>query len=167
MMSVDPVDDCTFWYTTEYLNANGSFNWSTRIGSFKFPGCGGAPAPNDFSISSNPGSLSLQQGTSGTSTISTAVTSGTAESVGLRVSGTPTGATATLNPTSVTAGGSSTLTVDAGTAAVGTYTLTITGTAASATHTTTVSLTVTTVPPPPSNDFSISANPASLSLQQA
>jgi hypothetical protein len=38
-MSVDPVDDCTFWYTTEYLKATGSFNWSTRIISFKFPGC--------------------------------------------------------------------------------------------------------------------------------
>jgi hypothetical protein len=38
-MSVDPVDDCTFWYTTEYLKASGSFNWSTRIVSFKFPGC--------------------------------------------------------------------------------------------------------------------------------
>ena len=38
-MTVDPVDDCTFWYTTEYLKGNGSFNWSTRIASFKFPGC--------------------------------------------------------------------------------------------------------------------------------
>lgn len=38
-MTVDPSDDCTFWYTNEYLKANGSFNWSTRIGSFKFPGC--------------------------------------------------------------------------------------------------------------------------------
>jgi hypothetical protein len=38
-MTVDPVDDCTFWYTNEYLKANGSFNWSTRIASFKFPGC--------------------------------------------------------------------------------------------------------------------------------
>jgi hypothetical protein len=38
-MTVDPVDDCTFWYTTEYLKTNGSFNWSTRIASFKFPGC--------------------------------------------------------------------------------------------------------------------------------
>ena len=38
-MSVDPVDDCTFWYTTEYLKTSGSFNWSTRIVSFKFPGC--------------------------------------------------------------------------------------------------------------------------------
>jgi len=38
-MTVDPVDDCTFWYTTEYLKANGTFNWSTWITSFKFPGC--------------------------------------------------------------------------------------------------------------------------------
>jgi len=38
-MTVDPVDDCTFWYTTEYLTANGAFNWSTRVGSFKFSGC--------------------------------------------------------------------------------------------------------------------------------
>ncbi len=38
-MSVDPVDDCTFWYTTEYLQVTGSFNWSTQIASFKFPGC--------------------------------------------------------------------------------------------------------------------------------
>jgi len=39
MMSIDPVDDCTFWYTNEYLKTNGAFNWSTRIASFKFPGC--------------------------------------------------------------------------------------------------------------------------------
>jgi hypothetical protein len=38
-MTVDPTDDCTFWYTTEYLKATGAFNWSTRIGSFKFAGC--------------------------------------------------------------------------------------------------------------------------------
>ncbi len=38
-MTVDPVDDCTFWYTSEYLQNTGSFNWNTRIASFKFPGC--------------------------------------------------------------------------------------------------------------------------------
>ncbi|HET9189132.1 MAG TPA: hypothetical protein VFN69_00995 [Rudaea sp.] len=41
-MSVDPSDDCTFWYTNLYYDsqANGnSSNWRTRIGSFKFPGC--------------------------------------------------------------------------------------------------------------------------------
>src|SRR5207244_12265364 len=44
-MTIDPVDDCTFWYTQEYYPTTTSFNWRTRIGSFKFPGCGGAPPP--------------------------------------------------------------------------------------------------------------------------
>jgi len=38
-MTVDPVDDCTFWYTNEYLKNTGAFNWSTRIGTFKFSTC--------------------------------------------------------------------------------------------------------------------------------
>ncbi len=42
MLSVDPVDDCTFWYTTEYLQTTSERSWRTRIGSFKFPGCGNA-----------------------------------------------------------------------------------------------------------------------------
>jgi hypothetical protein len=42
-MSIDPVDDCTFWYTNQYIPADGTFNWATRIGSFKFPGCVAAP----------------------------------------------------------------------------------------------------------------------------
>ncbi|MFL5922111.1 MAG: InlB B-repeat-containing protein [Gaiellaceae bacterium] len=36
-MTVDPVDDCTFWYTQEYYAATGSFDWRTMIGNFKFP----------------------------------------------------------------------------------------------------------------------------------
>lgn len=39
-MSIDPVDDCTFWYTNEYIPTNGSFNWSTRIASFRITGSG-------------------------------------------------------------------------------------------------------------------------------
>ena len=38
-MQLDPVDDCTFWYTTQYIGANGTFNWRTRIASFRFPSC--------------------------------------------------------------------------------------------------------------------------------
>jgi hypothetical protein len=38
-LTIDPIDDCTFWYTNEYLQTTGQFNWSTRIASFKFPGC--------------------------------------------------------------------------------------------------------------------------------
>ncbi|HEX6776953.1 MAG TPA: hypothetical protein VF099_02075, partial [Ktedonobacterales bacterium] len=162
-MQVDPSDGCTFWYTNQYIPANGSFNWKTRIASFKFPSCGGSTT-NDFSISSNPSSLSITQGSSGTSTISTAVTSGSAGTVSLTASVSPSGPTVSLNPTSVTAGGSSTLTVNVGsTVATGSYTVTVTGTEGSATHSTTVSVTVTA---PATNDFSISANPTSLSIAQ-
>jgi hypothetical protein len=38
-MSVDPTDDCTFWYTNEYYSATSDHNWQTRIGTFKFPQC--------------------------------------------------------------------------------------------------------------------------------
>ena len=39
-MQIDPVDYCTFWFTSEYYPAgNTSFNWRTRIGAFKFPTC--------------------------------------------------------------------------------------------------------------------------------
>lgn len=38
-MTIDPVDDCTFFFTSEYLKANGTFNWSTQIASFKIAGC--------------------------------------------------------------------------------------------------------------------------------
>ena len=39
-MTVDPVDDCTFWYTQEYYSTNSSFNWRTRVVNFKFSTCG-------------------------------------------------------------------------------------------------------------------------------
>jgi hypothetical protein len=160
-MSIDPSDDCTFWYTNEYIPSNGAFNWKTRIGSFKFSTCG-APA-GDFSISASPTNINIQQGSSGTSTISTAVTSGSAGTVNLSASVSPAGPTASLNPTSVTAGGSSTLTVNVGSSvAPGNYTVTVTGTEGSNTHTTTVTVTVTAAPA----DFTISANPSSLTVLQ-
>jgi hypothetical protein len=40
MMAVDPVDDCTFWYTQEYYAVSGDRPWQTRIASFKLRECG-------------------------------------------------------------------------------------------------------------------------------
>ncbi len=137
------------------MAATGSFNWHTRIGNFKFANCG--VQVNDFSITPNPTTQTVVAGSSPTYMINTMVLSGTAETINpLMVSGLPAGVTATFNPTSVTAGGSSTLTVTvpAGTAA-STSTLTITAMAPSKTHTTTVSLTVV------NNDFSITVTPTS------
>ncbi len=142
-MTVDPVDDCTFWYVNEYLPANGTFNWATRIGSFKFPNCGATQA-NDFSMAASPASVSAVQGQSATSTISTTLVSGSAQSISLSASGLPSAASASFNPASVSSGGSSTLTITtAATTPAGTYNVTVTGTGTSATHTTAVSLTVT------------------------
>ncbi len=39
-MSVDPADDCTFWFTGMYQPTSADLDWRTRIGSFKFPSCG-------------------------------------------------------------------------------------------------------------------------------
>jgi hypothetical protein len=38
-MSVDPSDDCTFWYTDQYMPASGDFKWATHINSFKLGSC--------------------------------------------------------------------------------------------------------------------------------
>ena len=38
-LSVDPVDDCTFWYTQEDYAATSDRGWQIRIGSFRLPGC--------------------------------------------------------------------------------------------------------------------------------
>ncbi len=159
-ITIDPVDDCTFWYTNEYMKTTGSFNWNTRIANFKFAGCGGAATP-DFSLSASPNSLSVVQGLSGSSTITVNPLNGFTGSVSLSASGLPAGVTATFNPSSTT--GNSTLTLTAsGTAAVGTVTVTITGTSGTLTHSTTISLTVTSNAPAP--DFTISVSPTSLTV---
>jgi Ca2+-binding RTX toxin-like protein len=46
-MSVDPVDDCTFWYTQEYIPAGG--NWRTRIAALRFDSCIPQISINDVS----------------------------------------------------------------------------------------------------------------------
>jgi hypothetical protein len=154
-MSVDPVDDCTFYYSNEYIPANGTFNWRTRVASFRLSPCGGA----DFSLSASPSSVSAAQGGSGTSTITVTPTGGFTGAVALSISGLPAGATASFSPASTTS--TSVLTLGAGTAAAGSYPLTVTGTSGSLTHTTTVTLTITGAP-----DFSLSASPSSVSAGQ-
>ncbi|GGR58523.1 MULTISPECIES: M28 family peptidase [Streptomyces] len=109
--------------------------WKTAVGD--------VPAPaDDFSISASPAAGTISPGSSATVTISTATTSGNAQSVRLSASGAPQGVSVSFSPSSVTSGQSSTATVQvaAGTPG-GTYTLTITGTGG-ASHTTTYTLTV-------------------------
>ena len=44
-MTVDPVDDCTFWYVNEYLPVNAGNTWRIRVGQFTFPPPQCIPAP--------------------------------------------------------------------------------------------------------------------------
>lgn len=158
-ISVDPTDDCTFWYTTEYLKTSGTFNWSTRIANFKFAGCG----QPDFALTATPASQSVVAGNGTSYTATVTPSGGYSGTVTFSVSGLPAGATGTFTPASVTASGSSTLAITTTTAvAAGTYPLTITGTDGTLTHTASVSLVVSA---PIVGDFVISATPASQTVQ--
>ena len=149
-MSIDPSDDCTFWYTNEYLPGTGSFNWTTWIGSFQLPGCasggGGGGGTDDFSIAASPSSVTIAKGQTGAVTISTTLTSGSPQTVALSQTGAPAKVTVTFTPTSVVAGGtpsaSSMKIAVSRKATSGTYTITVKGTGTSATHTTPVVLTI-------------------------
>jgi hypothetical protein len=100
---------------------------------------------NDFSVTVSPSSLSIVQGNSSSATISTATTSGAAQTVSLTVTGQPTGMTVTVSPASVTSGGSATVSIaTTATLAAGTYALTVHGTATSGAHTAALNVTVTT-----------------------
>ncbi len=145
-MQVDPVDDCTFWYTQEYIKTNGTFNWNTRIANFKFPSCGGTATP-DFTIGASPSSLTITQGGNGTSTITITSLNGFTSATTLSATGLPSGVTAAFstNPVTPPANGSanSTLTLTAsGTATTGTTNVTVTGASGSLSHSTTIALTV-------------------------
>src|SRR5205823_1589622 len=97
--------------------------------------------PPDFSLSVSPGSVTVAQGDSGTSTITETDLNGFNGSVTLSASGLPNGVTAAFSPDPTT--DTSTLTLTASSAATtGTATATVTGTSGSLTHTTAISLTV-------------------------
>ncbi|MBU6410814.1 MAG: DUF1349 domain-containing protein, partial [Verrucomicrobia bacterium] len=99
-----------------------------------------APGP-DFSLSASPSSLTVAQGTNGTSAITINPIAGFNGTVSLSASGLPSGVTVSFNPSSATNG--STLTLSAsGTAAAGTSIITITGTSGSLTNSTSISLTI-------------------------
>jgi len=121
-----------------------------------------ATATPDFSLSASPNSLTITQGSNGSSTITVTPQNSFTGSVTLAASGLPNGVTASFgtNPTTAT----STLTLTAGsTATTGMSTVTITGTSGTLSHTTTLALTVNATATP---DFSLSASPSSLTITQ-
>jgi hypothetical protein len=123
---------------------------------------GSPPPANYFTMNAAPSSVSLAQGSSSTTAISTQVTSGSSQSVSLSASGLPSGATASFNPNPINSGQGSTMTVSASASTpTGTYTVNVKGTGTSTTFTTSMSLTVIA-----GNDFSLNSNPNSLTVPQ-
>ncbi|MDQ7808369.1 M4 family metallopeptidase [Amycolatopsis sp. A133] len=114
------------------------------------PTCSGQPpAGNDYSLTLSPTSASVQPGQSATTTVTTRITSGTAQTVQLLATGLPEGAKATFSPSSISSGGTATLTITtSATTPQGTSQVTVTGDGTEADHTAQFSLTVGTGTPP-------------------
>lgn len=112
---------------------------------------------NDFSLSLNPASGTVQQGGSVTTTVATSTTSGSAQQVTLTATGLPAGVTASFNPATVQSGQSSTLTLSASSnTAPGASTVTVKGQGASLAHTVDYTLNVGgTQPDPTAPDISV------------
>src|SRR5467141_57125 len=159
-----PTASSTFWLESEYRKDSTFQNWNTvisQVGSFS------TSTTFDFSVSLNPSSGSVVQGSGTTSTVTVGLVSGTSQSVSLSSTINPptTGLTATLNPTSGNPTYTSTLTISTTTSTpANSYIITVTGTSGSLTHSATYSLTVTA---PGTGDFSISASPTSLQMSRS
>jgi hypothetical protein len=104
------------------------------------------PTGSDFTLAASPNSVSVVQGTSSTSTMSTSISGSFNSAIALSASGLPSGATASFSPSSIAApgSGSSTATITTSTSTpAGTYTVTVTGSGGGTTHTASITLTVT------------------------
>ncbi|MEA3335953.1 MAG: choice-of-anchor J domain-containing protein [Chloroflexota bacterium] len=116
-MSVDPIDDCTFWFTGEY---NETSQWSTRIAAFRFDACGS----NDFTMSTTPQAQSICVPDDAVYDVSVAVIGDFMGDVSLAAVGNP--GIASFAPNPVTPPANSALTISG--AGVGNYTFDIVGT---------------------------------------
>ncbi len=160
-----PTASSTFWVAGEYRIDSTFQNWNTVIGQI---GSFSASTTFDFSVSLNPTSGSVTQGSGATSTVTVSLVSGTSQTVSLSTSISPgaTGLTATVNPISGTPTYTSTLTISTtASTPTGSYTITVTGTSGSLSHSASYSLTVTA--PGTGGDFSINASPSSLTMTRS
>jgi fibronectin type 3 domain-containing protein len=149
------VAGTTYTYQVSALDTAG--NQSTRASVSVT-----TPTSSDFSITANPNSATVTAGNAVTSTIVTAVTSGSPQTLTLSATGLPSGASASFAPATINAGQSSTMTITTGgSTPAGSSTVQVTATAGAAAHSTTVALTVTAAQ---SNDFAMSVSPASLTI---
>lgn len=144
-MTVDPVDDCTFWYTNEYYSTTSSYNWRTRIGNFKFPSCG---TTSDFTISASPSPVSICAPNNAVYTATLGSIGGFSNPVTLSATGNPVGTTTGFSINPRTPPGTSSLTIgNTGAASAGSYNINVIGVYSSLTHSSTVGLNLYTASP--------------------
>ncbi len=149
------ADKCA-WRTTQ---PGAMQNITLATGTFPVQGSWANDSPNangceifhpivtsnpDFTISASPATVSVDPGASGQTTITTTGVNGYNAAITLSVSGLPAGASVgfSLNPIAAPGSGTSTLSLNGGTAPSGTYPLTVTGSDGTLSHATPVSLTI-------------------------
>jgi kumamolisin len=147
-----------FAATTGYDLATG---WGSPNGSGLINGLLNTINTPGFGLTASTTQLSVLQGSSGTSTITSTVINGFGSNISLSAAGQPAGVTITFGPTSIAGAGTSSMTIAVGSsAAVGTYRIKVAGTSGSITEVVTISLTVTKAPP----NYTLSASPKSISV---
>ena len=138
------------------FDGNGASYYLNDLWEYQPP----APVPPGFTLSASPGSLTLAQGASGTSTVTVTDSGGFTGSVTLAASGLPGGVTASFSPNPTT--GSSVVTLTASSsAAPGSYSPAIAGTSGTLTATSSLPLTITHALSTTTSTLSSSANPSS------
>lgn len=144
-IAVDPVDNCTFWYTTEYHDINdGGFNWNTRVGVFRVPECTGSLGP-DFTMNLNPSALAICAPNTAVSDVNFSWQAGYDSPVALSAIGVPTGYSAnfSVNPIITPTVTSQLSLSNVGTVTPGAYAVEIVGIGTpTPTHTATLQLTL-------------------------
>jgi fibronectin type 3 domain-containing protein len=137
----------------EMVTATGSYSasaplsssgpWVMEMVAFRTPA---ATVQGSYKVSASPNSLSVARGGQGTSTITTTVTGGFSSVISLSASGAPAGTTVSFSPSTITAAGSSAMTVTVGSStAAGTYSLTVMGSGGGQSATVSLSVLPTTI----------------------
>lgn len=109
-MSVDPSDECTFWFTSEFYPTTASSSWNTRICSFRFPECGQA----DYKLVGNGPTrfeICAAGGSDPTLAYRGAVVNGFSGSINLSLSGLPGGVSGNFSSNPLPAGVGGTVTL--------------------------------------------------------
>jgi hypothetical protein len=151
MLTVDPTDECTFWFTSEYYTSTSSASWKTHIGTFSLPGCGATPPPPALAA---PSALSASATSATTVAVAWTDNSGSAET-GFEVERCTGGGCSSFARIATTAANATSY-QDGAVAAATTYGYRVRAVAGTTGSDYSNVATVTTPPPPPSGAMTVS-----------